>query len=150
MWSAQHEEETAADPAAVWALWEDPARWPQWNHEIPSARLDGPLAHGATARVRFRRGIPVKFRIVEFEPGRSFTDEGRLPGARMGHEHVVSVGDDGTVRIRNRIYIDGPAARLYVLLMGRRVRRGLPRFVARERALAEGEPEPANRVGHQG
>ena len=55
--------------------------WPEWNAEIKRAELDGPLALGARAKVVFRTGLRLRFEVVEFEEGRLFTDESRLPGA---------------------------------------------------------------------
>jgi hypothetical protein len=127
MWSTSHTldvpERTAEE---VWAAaYADAAAWPRWNRALASARLDGPLAAGATARVRFRTGLRLRFAIVEVQPGRSFTDEARLPGARMGHRHELEPIAGG-VRLRNTIYLDGPLARAWAPVLGRAARRGLP------------------------
>lgn len=66
-------------------------------------------------------------------------DEARLPGARMGHEHRVEPAARGGARVTNRLYIEGPLARVYGALMGRRMRRGVQRFVVHERRLAEAD-----------
>ena len=135
-WSAAHEERTTAAPEGLWELWADAARWPDWNADIAWARLDGPFAAGTTATVKFRRSTRMRFTITAAEPLRLFVDEAKMPGARMGHEHVI--GSDGeSTTVANRIYIEGPAARLYAALMGRRIRRGVKEFVRRERELAE-------------
>ena len=84
------------------------------------------------------------FKVIDLEPTRRFTDEARLPGARLGHEHRVEPSDRGIV-IRNRLYIEGPLERLYAALMGRRMRTSAKKFVERERDLAEAAPE-ANRL----
>jgi len=76
-----------------------PTRQADWNAEIKTARLDGPLALGARARIVFRTGLRLRFSVVEFEQGRLFTDEARLPGARMGHRHLVEPGVDGGSRL---------------------------------------------------
>jgi hypothetical protein len=132
MWEAKAQCETEAGPEAVWALWENPQRWSEWNDEIASVRADGPLESGSRITIRFKRSLPLRFTVIEWEPGRLFTDEARLPGARLGHEHLVERVGDRT-RIQNRLYIDGPAERLYALLVPRSVKR----FVERERVLAE-------------
>jgi len=99
--------------AAVWErCYADPATWPDWNPEIASVRADGPIALGSHARVKFKTGLRLRFRVVEYEPERLFTDEARLPGARMGHRHVLEPTEAG-VRLRNTIYFDGPLAGLW-------------------------------------
>jgi hypothetical protein len=64
--------------------------------------------------------------VVEFEQGRLFTDEARLPGARMGHRHRVEPTGDCSSRLTNTIYIDGASAPLWRRIMGPAAARALP------------------------
>lgn len=120
--------ELAADvaPSAVWRdAYVDAGAWPKWNSEIRSAELDRPLALGATARIVFRTGLRLRFRVVEYEEGRLFTDEARLPGARMGHRHLV-VPDGSGSRLVNTIYVEGALAPLWRRILGPAAARALP------------------------
>jgi len=118
-----------ADVPAV-AIWDrayaDANAWPRWNKEIRSAVLDDPLTLGATAKIVFRTGLRLRFRVVEFEQGRLFTDEARLPGARMGHRHLIESAGDGASRLTNTIYIDGALAPLWRRILGPAAARTLP------------------------
>jgi hypothetical protein len=136
VWETRHSLRANADPAAVWALWSDPGRWPEWNEQIARVEFDGAFEVGTTAKVKFNGGGTVHYRITELEPERLLVDEARLPGARIGHEHRVTPSNGG-VEISNRIYIAGPLTRLYALLMGRRTGKAVPALVERERELAE-------------
>lgn len=137
MFEAVHSDRARAEAADVWALWADPGRWPDWNEQIESATLDGELAPGATASVKFRRGGTVKFEIVTLEPERLFIDEARFPGARVGHEHRLKPGTS-SVEITHRLYVSGPLAGFWALMLGRkRMRESVVRFVERERELTE-------------
>jgi hypothetical protein len=124
-----------AEPAAVWALWEDPGRWPEWNERIAAARAAGPLSLGAKARVRFR-GSPaaLPFTIVAWEPGRSFTDAGRLGPLRLTHEHLVEP-DEAGARITHVLALRGPGARVAARLL--RFDASVETFVAAERRVLE-------------
>lgn len=137
---------TEAAPAAVWEkAYVDASAWPLWNRELKRATLDGPLAAGAEARIVFRTGLRLRFRVTEFEDGRLFTDEARLPGARMGHRHLVEPaatdGEDPTARsgpasgsrLTNTIYIEGPLAGLWRRVLGPAAARSLP---GAQRAIA--------------
>jgi polyketide cyclase/dehydrase/lipid transport protein len=130
----------AADVPAA-AVWErayaDAEAWPRWNPELRRASLDRPLAAGATARIVFRTGLRLRFGIVEFEPGRLFTDEARLPGARMGHRHLVEPQPGGGSRLANTIYIEGPLAGLWRRVLGPAAARSLPGAQAAIVKLAE-------------
>jgi hypothetical protein len=127
--------EAEAAPAAVWErAYADAAAWPQWNAELKRARLDGPLALGVTARIVFRTGLRLRFHVVELEAGRLFTDEARLPGARMGHRHLLEPLPGGGCRLTNTIYIEGALAGLWWPLLGPRAVKSLP---GAQRAAAE-------------
>ena len=47
MWSTEHSVETKAAPEAVWRVWSDVERWPEWNADLERADLSGPFAAGA-------------------------------------------------------------------------------------------------------
>lgn len=133
-WEAKASRAISAGAGAVWELWEDAARWPEWNPAIAAAKLVGPFAIGTVAVIRFRGRPPMKFEITALEPGTAFVDEARLPGARLGHEHRVAEGD-GDVTVTHRIYFEGPLAEVWGALMGRRIRRDLRTFLDNEQRL---------------
>lgn len=119
--------ESDVSPAAIWrGAYADASAWPRWNAEIKRAELHGPLALGATARIVFRTGLRLRFRVVEYEEGRLFTDESRLPGARMGHRHLIEPTADGQSRLANTIYIEGALAPLWRRILGPAAARALP------------------------
>lgn len=123
-------------PERIWRrAYADAKAWPEWNAELRQATLDGPLALGATARIAFRTGLRLRFRVVEFEHERLFTDESRLPGARMGHRHLVEPSASGS-RLTNTIYIEGPLAPLWRRILGPAAARTLPEAQRAAVALA--------------
>ncbi len=48
MWIHEESIETRADPARVWELLADVARWKEWNAGIEMIELHGPFADGGT------------------------------------------------------------------------------------------------------
>ena len=46
-----------ADPDAVWKVWTDVARWPEWDVSKEIAELDGPFEAGTRGWAR-QRGPP--------------------------------------------------------------------------------------------
>jgi hypothetical protein len=125
-WETTSTLEAQVSPAAVWEnAYADADAWPRWNAELKRASLDGPLCEGAEARIAFRTGLRLRFRVVEFEDGRLFTDEARLPGARMGHRHLVEPAGVGS-RLTNTIYIEGPLTGLWRRILGPAAARTLP------------------------
>lgn len=135
-----HSERTKAPAAAVWALWENPERWPEWNEQLEHGELEGEFASGERIRVKFKRGGRMQFVIVALEPERLFCDEARLPGARFGHEHRLQPldGSAGGCEITHRLYVRGFASGFWALLLGRkRMRESVVAFCEREREIAE-------------
>jgi polyketide cyclase/dehydrase/lipid transport protein len=126
-WQTTSTLEAGVSPASVWRkAYADAAAWPRWNAEIKRAELDGPLAQGATARIAFGTGLRLRFHVVEFENGRLFTDESRLPGARMGHRHLIEPTETGS-RLTNTIYIEGALTPIWRRIMGPAAVRTLPK-----------------------
>lgn len=112
---------------SVWnSAYANAASWPMWNSELAAAQLHGPLRLGARAKIRFRTGLRLSFVVVEFDDGQLFTDEARLPGARLGHRHELLSQPDGRCQMRNTIYLDGPLMPLWRRLAGARAARTLP------------------------
>lgn len=125
-WETTNTLEAEVSPAAVWEkAYADAEAWPKWNAEIKRASLDGPLALGAKAKIVFGTGLRLRFRVVEFEDGRLFTDESRMPGARMGHRHLIEPTESGS-RLTNTIYIEGPLAPLWRRILGPAAARTFP------------------------
>lgn len=143
MWSTSSSlDAPGVTAAAVWSnAYADASAWPAWNDALAAAELLGPFAAGSRARVRFRTGLRLRFRLVEVEPERVFTDESRLPGARMGHRHELEPTADG-VRLTNTIYIRGPLARLWAPILGPQAKKGLSSWQRRAAALASADRIP--------
>jgi uncharacterized membrane protein len=137
LFEAAHSDRCAAPAAEVWALWADPDRWPDWNRQLERVEADGELRVGAELRAKMRRGGTVSFAVVELEPERLLRLEARFPGARLGHEQRLAAGRS-SVEITHRVYLDGPLAGFWALMMGRgRLRESVVGFVEREREIAE-------------
>lgn len=126
-WETTSTLEADVSPATVWAkAYADAGAWPEWNAEIKRASLDGPLALGARAKIVFRTGLRLRFEVVEYEDGRLFTDESRLPGARMGHRHLIEPTAGGGSCLVNTIYIEGALSPLWRHILGPAAARSLP------------------------
>jgi hypothetical protein len=61
MWSAEHSIETSAPPEAVWRLWSDVPRWPEWNADLERAELSGEFAPGSAITMYLGTGIRSSF-----------------------------------------------------------------------------------------
>ncbi|HYH60616.1 MAG TPA: SRPBCC family protein [Solirubrobacterales bacterium] len=136
MFEASHTDRADVPPEAVWALWADPAHWPEWNEQLSSGELDGELAVGTGVTVKFKRGGKMRLSVVELDHGRLFVDEAKLPGCRFGHEHRVEPASGGC-EITHRLYLKGLTSGPFSFMFGRtRLRASVVAFVEREKELA--------------
>jgi hypothetical protein len=81
MWTVDHHGESTAQPATVYALLADTARWAEWNDGVRSIELDGPFAAGTTATMVLPDGTSLPFRLAWVDPARGFEDVTEVPDA---------------------------------------------------------------------
>jgi uncharacterized protein YndB with AHSA1/START domain len=135
VFEAAHTAKVGAPASAVWPLWGNPARWPEWNPQIQGAQVDGELRVGTTVRVKMRRGGIVRHEVVELDPGARLVTETRFPGARTTHEHRVADVHQGA-EITHVIRVSGPLWAPWSVMLGRRrMRESVREFVDSERNI---------------
>lgn len=89
--------ETTASPAAVWSVWSDVDRWPDWNPDMKEARLDGTLGLGATGMINTRSGGKHDVVVTHYEEGRSFELESTaLPATKMAIRATIGPAGSGS------------------------------------------------------
>jgi uncharacterized membrane protein len=124
-------------PEAIWELWVDVSRWPDWNEQIERVEVAGELRLGATVKTKLRRGGTVRNLVTELEPGRALVYEASFPGARVGLEHRLRPWRR-SVEVTHRRYVEGALAGLWAVMIGRkRIRESVERFIVRERELTQ-------------
>jgi uncharacterized membrane protein len=124
--------EVAVPATAVWAVYADVERWPEWTASITRIEaLDGPeLAIGKRFAIKQPRLPRLVWEISELEPGASWTwRQGSPGGLTLAVHEVVPLGPERTL-VRQRIDQRGPVGTLVGVLM-----RGLTRkYLAMEAA----------------
>jgi hypothetical protein len=110
MWAAEHSIETSATPEAIWRLWAEVPRWPEWNADLDRAELEGDFAAGSTIRMTSKDGDSVELRIAEAVEPERFVDEADLGNVTVRTTHQVDRGDSDRVRVIYRMEITGPEA----------------------------------------
>jgi uncharacterized protein YndB with AHSA1/START domain len=134
MWTVEHSVETGAAPEAIWSLWSDVDRWPEWNADLANAELDGAFEAGSTIRMTSADGDVVELRIAEAEPPVRFVDEAQVGGITVRTTHRVDRAAADRVRIVYRMEISGPEADTIGRELGPQISGDFPDVLA---ALAE-------------
>jgi hypothetical protein len=140
MWTAEATATTSASSEVIWQLWSDVANWKTWDTQVESSSLDGLFVSGTRGKLKPKGGPASPFVMLDTQPGRSFTDRTRLPGATMDFIHEMTSTPTGT-QFTHRIRITGPLSPLFARLMGRNLRQGVQDAVQKLAHLASGVEE---------
>ena len=138
MWEYEYSLETSADRGALWRHWADMAAWPQWNDGIETIDVDGPFAVGTTFIMTPPDDEPIRMRLVEIEPGMSFTDEMDAGDFVVRTEHRLEPAAGGLTRIVYRTQITGEAAGHVGPELGPQITADFPEVVAALAGRADG------------
>ena len=125
-----------AEPAAVWKVWTDVARWPEWDVSKEIAWLDGPFEPGARGWAKKRGNLGGSFVITAVDDGRRWVSECPLPAGKVVFDHVLEPVAGGRVRVVKRVGVQGgfgPLLRLFAPKMRRDIAESL---AALERRLS--------------
>jgi hypothetical protein len=130
----EHSVEMSATASAVWELYREVSRWVEWDTGLDEATLDGPFEVGSAGVMHIAGLGPIGFRLVEVEPGVSFTDETVVEGAVVRFAHRLEPLPGGRLRVTHRVEVEGPAAGA----LGPAIVEDLPEALAALAKLAEG------------
>ena len=107
---ARGEIEVAASPAIVWRVLTEIANWPSWNHDVKSAKLEGPLAPGTRFRWKAGPGT-ITSTLQSVEPPHRIEWTGTTFGIKAIHVHRLEQQDGKTI-VRSAESWDGLPVRL--------------------------------------
>jgi hypothetical protein len=110
MWTTEHTIETTAMPQAIWRLWSDVGRWPEWNTDLERSEVSGSLTAGSAVTMYPRDQDPIELTIVAAEEPFLFVDEADLGDVVVRTTHRVERVSSGRSRVVYAMEITGPAA----------------------------------------
>jgi len=110
MWTTEQSTETTAAPEAIWRVWSDVERWPEWNADLERAELSGPFAAGSTITMFLKGQAPIELLIAEATEPEGFVDQADLGEAVVRTTHRLEPLGSGRVQVVYRMEITGPAA----------------------------------------
>src|SRR5215831_14188362 len=117
-----------AEPARLWAVWTDVARWPEWDTTKEIARLDGAFEPGVSGWAKQRGNLGGSFTITVVEAGRRWVTECPVPLGKVVFDHVLEPVAPGRVRVVKRVGVQGgfaPLLRLFAPKMRREIAESL-------------------------
>jgi uncharacterized protein YndB with AHSA1/START domain len=136
MWAVEHSVETSASAQAVWRLWADVERWPEWNAGVERIELRGPFAVGSTILMTPPGDEPVELRIAEAIEPELFVDEADGGDFVVRTTHQAEPVGNERSRITYRMEI--PAAETVGPEIGPEISGDFPQVLAALAERAEG------------
>ena len=119
--------EIEADAAAVWAVFTDVGRWPEWTASVTKATgLDSPgIDVGNRFAIRQPRLPRLVWEVTEVTPGRSWAWRSHSFAAESIATHELAPAVPGRTLVRQRLELRGALGILTVVLRRRLMRRYL-------------------------
>jgi hypothetical protein len=117
-----------AEPDAVWKLWTDVNRWPEWDVSKEIARLDGPFQPGACGWAKQHGNLGGSFTITAVDAGRRWVTECPMPLGKVIFDHLLESAGGGRVRVVKSVRVEGgfgPLIRLFAPKMRRDIAESL-------------------------
>jgi Polyketide cyclase / dehydrase and lipid transport len=142
MWAVEHSVETSARAKAIWRLWADVERWPEWNAGVERIELRGPFAAGSTILMTPPGDEPVELRIAEAVEPELFVDEADGGDFVVRTTHRIEAVGDERSRITYPMEITGPAAEAVGPEIGERILCGMVTSVIEGYDRTTTSPEP--------
>ena len=118
-----------AEPDAIWKVWTDVARWPEWDVSKEIARLDGPFEPGVSGWAKQRGSLGGSFTITEVDAGRRWVTECPVPLGKVVFDHLLEPVAEGRVRVVKKVEVHGGFSSL-LLLFAPKMRREIARSLA--------------------
>ena len=123
--SFHHTETTTLSPESIWKAWTDVPTWQEWDSGLQSATIKGNWQLGAKGKLIPDKGPKVKFEVIEFVEGQSYTLRMPLPlGSFYLHRFLHTEG--GQTQFTHQIYFKGLTAGIFAKSMGERYQKMLP------------------------
>lgn len=120
-----HSMPTTADAGDIWKVWMDVPNWKNWDTGLQDADLEGAMKLGAVGSITSLEGRKVKFKVVAFEQGKSYTYKSNLP---LGGLYVKRYLEEknGQTYFTHRVWFKGLTAGIFAKQFGPKFREMLP------------------------
>ena len=131
-----HSSTTDASPDKIWAVWTDVEQWHTWDKGLQSAEMSGPFAFKAKGTITSLEGRKSKFKVVEYEEGKSYTFKTALPLGGLYVKRYLEV-KDGQTHFTHEVWFKGLTAGIFAKNFGPQFREVLPEVLELVKAKAE-------------
>jgi uncharacterized protein YndB with AHSA1/START domain len=136
VWTTEYTLRTPASVGSLWQILSDVDGWAQWNDGVETIRLDGPLAAGATFRMKPPGQDELTSTIAELQPNRLLTDVTAVGDLVVRVEHRLDAHPGGGTSITYRVHVTAAASDAEAQEIGRAICADFPEVIAALAAAA--------------
>jgi len=133
--------ETTASPEAIWAVWTDVPHWKDWDTGLKDATLEGGFTRGAKGVIISVENRKSKFKVMELDPGRSYTYKTKLPLGSLYVKRYLTQGE-GITTFTHEVWFKGFTAGIFAKVFGEKFRKMLPEVLQNVKNIAEENDRP--------
>lgn len=130
--------ETTASPDEIWSIWTDVANWKDWDSGLKDASIKGEFKLNAKGMITSLEGRKSKFKIVEFDEGKSYTFKTKLPLGGLYVKRYLEVKDGKTI-FTHEVWFKGMTRGIFAKAFGGEFREMLPDVLGNIKGIAEKE-----------
>jgi hypothetical protein len=135
MWTYEHHQTTTATTDAIWSLYADVTRWPEWDDAMERVDLDGPFDVGISGVMHVKDFGPVPFTLTMVDAPRRFVTSSPMEGFDVIFDHRIETTAASTT-ITHEVRIEGPASDVVGPQMGPNITTDIPHTIAAISELA--------------
>jgi hypothetical protein len=126
MWSFEHSVECKVERDFAWQFWTNVSNWPAVDSSVESATIDGPFQSGAKGTTKPRGSEAVQWLLEDVHHGRSAVVVIHLSGAALRFAWRFEDCGVRSVRMRQRVSIEGEHAKDYISRVAPELEKGMP------------------------
>ena len=126
-----------ASSKKVFELYEDVAKWSEWDPDVKSSSIEGKFETGAIGKLKPISGPESKILFSSVITDESFTVSSNLPLCEMSFEHELTSVGNNEIEVTHRVLFTGFLAPIFGRLIGSGIKKGLPHTLKGLKIAAE-------------
>lgn len=128
--------ETTASPDKIWSVWTNVSKWKNWDTGLKDASIKREFGLGARGIIISLEGRKSKFKVVEYEEGKSYTYKTKLPLGSLYVKRYLRTENDLTT-FTHEVWFKGLTGGIFAKAFGQKFREMLPDVLSNIKKIVE-------------
>lgn len=128
--------QTTASPDSIWSVWIDVNQWKVWDTGLKDAALNGVFRLGATGTIISLEGRKSKFKVIDYEEGKSYIYKTKLPLGSLYVKRYLTTENNQT-SFTHEVWFKGLTKGIFAKAFGGKFRKMLPEVLLNIKKIVE-------------